>query len=108
MSLSMPKFKFDSSYTLNQVLQEMGMVNAFSNADFSGIDGSQDLFISQVGHGASISVDENGTEASAGSAVVLLKAVANRMVINRPFIFLIRDNKTGTILFLGRVMNPNE
>jgi serpin B len=106
LSLNMPKFDIDSSYVLNQTLQEMGMTNAFGNADFSGIDGTHELFITHVGHGASISIDENGTEASAGTAVVVAKAVSDKVVVNRPFIFLIRDNKTGTILFLGRVLNP--
>jgi serpin B len=104
--LSMPRFKFDSSYTLNQILQELGMVDAFNDADFSGINGARDLFISHVGHGATISVDEKGTEAAAGTAVVMTKAGGIQMVVNRPFIFLIRDNKTGTILFIGRVLNP--
>jgi serpin B len=90
----------------------MGMTAAFSaeKADFSGITGNRYLFIQDVIHKAFVSVDEAGTEAAAATAVVapseppLLPPVA--VNVNRPFIFLIRDIETGTILFLGRVLNP--
>ena len=86
---------------------------AFSaGADFSGITGKKDLFISDVIHKAFVSVDEAGTEAAAATAVIMeLTAVPETPVevtLNRPFIFLIRDIETGAILFVGRVMNPGE
>ena len=109
--LSLPKFQFDSTFSLNQALSSMGMPLAFSpSADFSGMDGARDLSISDVLHKAFVSVDEAGTEAAAASAVIMVGSAmpANPITlsIDRPFIFLIRDIQTGTILFIGRVMNP--
>jgi serpin B len=109
--LSLPKFQFDSSFGLKQVLSSMGMPLAFSdNADFSGMDGAHDLLISDVIHKAFVSVDEAGTEAAAASAVIVgLTAMPSSTVtlsVDRPFVFLIRDISTGTILFVGRVINP--
>lgn len=109
--LSLPRFQFDSSFGLKQVLSSMGMPLAFSDkADFSGMDGAHDLLISDVLHKAFVSVDEAGTEAAAASAVIVgLTAMPSSTItlsIDRPFIFLIRDIPTGTILFVGRVINP--
>ena len=111
--LTMPKFEFDSSFGLKKTLIDMGMPVAFSaGADFSGMTGEKDLFISDVIHKAFVSVDEAGTEAAAATAVIMeLTAMPETPVdvtLNRPFIFLIRDIETGTILFVGRVMNPGE
>jgi len=109
--LTMPKFEFDSSFGLNKTLAEMGMPIAFSSdADFSGMTGNKDLFISDVIHKAFVSVDESGTEAAAATAVIMkLTAIPEtpiEVTLDRPFIFLIRDIQTDTILFVGRVMNP--
>jgi serpin B len=109
--LSLPKFQFDSSFGLKQALSAMGMQQAFSDvADFSGITGGRDLFISDVVHKAYVSVDEAGTEAAAASAVIMvasgMPSEPLTLSINRPFIFLIRDIPTGSILFVGRVINP--
>jgi len=111
--LTMPKFEFDSSFGLKKTLIDMGMPVAFSaSADFSGMTGEKDLFISDVIHKAFVSVDEAGTEAAAATAVIMeLTAMPETPVevtLNRPFIFLIRDIETGAILFVGRVMNPGE
>jgi len=110
--LRMPKFEFESSYGLKEILSAMGMKNAFEAADFSGINGKTDLFISEIMHKAFVSVDEEGTEAAAATAVIIsLTAMPEapvEMTLDRPFIFMIRDNETGTILFVGRVMNPVE
>ena len=91
----------------------MGMPSAMAPgpADFSGMDGSRDLFISGVFHKAIVVVDEQGTEAAAatGAVVGITSAPADRPVVlsvDRPFIFLFRDLKTGTLLFMGRVLNP--
>ena len=82
-----------------------------SDADFSGMTGNRDLFIDDVLHKAFVSVDEAGTEAAAATAVIMtLTAVPAPPVVvtvDRPFIFLIRDIETGTILFVGRVVNPS-
>jgi serpin B len=112
VSLTMPTFEFDSRFGLSQALGELGMPVAFSNsADFSGMTGGKDLFISDVVHKAFVSVDEEGTEAAAATAVVMkLLAVPEGPVtvtVDHPFLFLIRDVETGTILFVGRVMDPS-
>jgi serpin B len=111
VALIMPKFEFDSRFSLKQALEAMGMPAAFSGgADFSGMTGSTDLFISDVLHKAFVSVDEEGTEAAAATAVVMKLSVAaeepTTVTIDRPFIFLIRDIETGAILFVGRVVDP--
>ncbi len=111
VSLTMPEFEYESEFSLKSALTEMGMPVAFSaDADFSGMTGNQDLFIDEVIHKAFVSVDEAGTEAAAATAVIMrLTAVPGTPIeftVDRPFIFLIRDIETGSILFIGRVMNP--
>ncbi len=114
VALAMPRFEFTtSSISLTKALSDMGMPVAFTeDADFSGMTGKRDLHISDVIHKAFVSVDESGTEAAAATAVIMAATSAPmpekiiNMTIDRPFIFLIRDIQTGTILFLGRVMNP--
>ncbi|MEZ4505356.1 MAG: serpin family protein [Thermomicrobiales bacterium] len=115
--LSMPKFEFDYSTSLAITLQAMGMTDAFNSslADFSGMQeagSTEPLWIGDVLHKAFISVDEEGTEAAAATAVLMVGAAAPtdpplEVNIDRPFIFLIRDMQTGTILFIGRVMDPS-
>ncbi|MCL2679091.1 MAG: serpin family protein [Dehalococcoidia bacterium] len=111
VNLSLPKFSFDSSFGLKQALESMGMRQAFSDsADFSGITGTKELYIADVVHKAFVKVDETGTEAAAASGVIInaTSVQVNQVTFNadRPFIFLIRDIPTGSILFVGRVMNP--
>jgi serpin B len=112
VALSLPKFTYESSFNLNDTLAAMGMPDAFDRdrADFSGMDGKRDLFVGFVVHKALVRVDEEGTEAAAATAVGMqLKAApaAPRVVnVDRPFLFLVRDTKTGTMLFVGRVMDP--
>jgi len=111
VALTMPKFEFESEFSLKQALTEMGMPLAFSTAaDFSGMTGNPELFIDNVLHKAFVSVDEAGTEAAAATAVIMsLTAIPEPPVtvtVDRPFIFLIRDIETGAILFMGRVLNP--
>jgi len=112
VSLKMPKFEFEKSLALGQMLQEMGMSAAFDpyRADFSGINDDRDLYITNVLHKAFISVNENGTEAAAATAVIIgttaLPPPSIEISIDHPFIFMIRHNSTGAILFLGRVLDP--
>lgn len=112
MFLRMPKFQFESAFSLSDVLKELGMTNAFdrNKADFSGMTGKKDLFISEVIHKAFVAVDEEGTEAAAATAVIMETTGAAMydmtLVIDHPFIFLIRDLESGQILFIGRVLNP--
>ena len=111
MVLNMPKFSFDSSFSLKSALSALGMPIAFdpNKADFSGITGNKDLHISDVVHKAFVAVDEEGTEAAAATGVVVGVAAMpqNSLTIDQPFVFLIRDIKTGAILFVGRVLNPS-
>ena len=112
VTLMMPLFKFESEFSLGKTLAGMGMPDAFgASADFSGMTESKGLRISAVVHKAFVSVDEEGTEATAATVVVVKESEPGKkpiqVTVNRPFIFLIRDKATGTILFLGRVMNPD-
>ena len=108
--LVMPKFEFRQKIELRPLLESAGMTDAFDPelADFSGIDGTNELFFHRVIHEAFIAVDEEGTEA-AGVTVVLPPPPSippPPRVIDRPFIFLIRDRATNAVLFLGRVVDP--
>ena len=86
------------------------MTDAFdpTSADFSGIDGNRDLSVGGVFHQAFISVDEEGTEAAAATAIIGTTAILSphlTLAIDHPFIFLIRDRQTGVILFMGKVVS---
>ena len=106
----MPKFKVESEFSLKKELSAMGMPDAFNNADFSGMDGRTDLEIADVVHKSYVSVDEAGTEAAAATGVIMrltaMPAEPVKVTIDHPFIFLIRDIKTGAILFVGRILDP--
>ena len=111
--VSVPKFKMTSQFRLADVLKSMGMTAAFipDLADFSGMNGKRDLYIFAVIHKAYVDVNEEGTEAAAATGVIvgITSAGPSRTPVFRadhPFLFLIRDNRSGSILFLGRVMNP--
>lgn len=111
VTLTMPKFEFESDFSLTDALAAMGMPIAFTGAaDFSGMTGTRELFISDVIHKAFVSVDEAGAEAAAATAVVMAEAMPEKPVkvtIDRPFVFLIRDIETSAILFVGRIVNPS-
>jgi serpin B len=112
IALTMPKFEVESDFSLTEALAKMGMPIAFSmDADFSGMDGTRELYIGKVLHKAFITVDEAGTEAAAATAVEmqLRGAPMNpvKVSVDRPFVFFIRDIETGTILFVGRVIDPS-
>lgn len=109
----LPRFKTEKSFTLNQPLKALGMKAAFAGADFSGMHtGGEQLDISAVIHKAFVDVNEEGTEAAAATGVVVgTTSVAEPpkpryFRADRPFLFLIRDGKTGSVLFTGRVENP--
>ena len=107
--LTMPKFEFESNFSLGQILGEMGMPDAFfgEKADFSGMTGNRELRIEAVVHKAYVAVDEEGTEAAAATfALMQFTSAPMRVVVDRPFVFLIRDIETGAILFVGRVVDP--
>jgi len=109
--LIMPKFSFTSEYNLVSDLQELGMERAFidGEADFSGINGMRDFIIKGVFHKAFVAVDEKGTEAAAATGVVIgptSAPIEEEVIIDQPFVFVIRDRVTGTLLFVGRVLDP--
>ena len=113
VAIFLPRFTLGSSFNLNDTLTVMGMPDAFDwrVADFSGIDGMRDLYITFVVHKAWAEVNEAGTQAAAATVI----GIGNTVVpgpppifrADHPFIFFIRDTQTGSILFLGRVVNPN-
>jgi serpin B len=109
--LSMPKFKTTSEFRLRDTLSAMGMSLAFSPgaADLSGMNGQRNLFIGDVVHQAYVDVNEEGTEAAAATGVAVKLAAApvqTEFRADHPFMFLIRDSRSGSTLFLGRVVNP--
>jgi len=111
VTISLPKFTLTESYSLESILQSMGMKQAFSDdADFSGITGKPDLKISKVLHKAFVEVNEEGTEAAAATGVVMVEKSARHEKLtfyaDHPFIFFIRENTTGSILFMGRLARP--
>lgn len=107
-----PKFKIESQFSLGQILASMGMPDAFDpeRADFSAMVGQKELYISAVIHKAFLEVNEEGSEAAAATGVVVsVTSIAPSPPIfkaDHPFVFFIRDNKSQSILFLGRVLNP--
>lgn len=114
VELFLPKFKLAAQFSLANNLTEMGMPDAFSpQADFSGMDGGRDLYISAVVHKAFVEVNEEGTEAAAATGVVMRSMAVMRprptpiFRADHPFIFLIRDTRSGSILFLGRMADPS-
>jgi serpin B len=114
VNVFLPKFKLTSEFTLGSTLREMGMTNAFtSQADFSGMDGGHDLFISEVIHKAFVEVNEEGSEAAAATAVTTFGAAPppGNVALFRadhPFIFVIRDVHSGGILFFGQFTAPTD
>lgn len=108
-AISMPSFGFRTKVNMVEMFKELGLIDAFDqNADFSGIDGTRNLVITGIFHEAFIDVNEAGTEAAAATAVVVGEtSVPERFVVDRPFVFAIRDIATGTVVFLGRVVDPS-
>lgn len=112
--VAMPRFEFTTRYQLPDQLQALGIKKAFgAGADFSGITTAEPLYISDVIHKAYIKVDEEGSEAAAATAVIMDRApspVMDRFAFraDHPFVFLIRDRQTGTVLFLGRYSEPTK
>jgi serpin B len=114
VDLSLPKFTATFDFKLNDALIKLGMPVAFGGgSDFSGMTGNKDLYISKVIHKSFINVTEAGTEAAAATAVIMRKISSlikyfKIFNVDHPFIFLIKDNATGSILFLGKILNPKE
>lgn len=113
VDLVMPRFSIETRTELGPVLTALGMTDAFDpdRADFSGMTSEEQLYISAVVHQANIDVDEDGTEAAAATAVVMrttsLPARQVELRVDRPFLFALRDVPTGTVLFMGQVVDPS-
>jgi serpin B len=114
--LTLPKFKMTQQFELGRALSAMGMAQAFQKgaADFSGMTGKRDFWISAAVHKAFIDVNEEGTEAAAATGIVMRSMAMQRepqpivFRADHPFVFLIRDNRSGGILFMGRVEDPTK
>jgi serpin B len=105
--LSLPRFTARTHLALAETLAEMGMPTALGDeADFSGMTGARDLFLSAVEHEVVVEVDEEGTEAAAASGGLMAGSHGPTVTVDRPFLFLVRDEATGAVLFLGRVTDP--
>lgn len=113
--LTIPKFQTEQSFDLGQTLRGMGMTSAFKagKADFSGMNGKKNLYIGAAIHKTFLAVGEEGTEAAAATAVIMTKTSFTQdseetieFKADRPFIYIIKDNQTGAILFIGRYTKP--
>ncbi|KAJ6664524.1 hypothetical protein lerEdw1_007181 [Lerista edwardsae] len=113
VELSLPKFKLEEKYDLKPVLRSLGMTEAFDEgkADFSGMSSNKDLFLSEVVHKSFVEVNEEGTEAAAATAAIMMMRCAMitpRFTADHPFLFFIRHNLTRCILFYGRIFTMDE
>ena len=112
--VTMPKFKIESRFEMKEILMGMGIKTAFTkNADFSKMNGRSNLLIDQVIHKSFIEVTESGTEAAAATAVIVREKTAvakqnEKITINRPFIFVIKENTNNAILFVGKYVKPDK
>jgi serpin B len=114
--LTLPKFKMTQQFELGGTLSAMGMAHAFDKnaADFSGMTGKRNLWISAAIHKAFVDVNEEGTEAAAATGIAMRSMAVMRepppivFRADHPFLFLIRDNRSGSILFIGRVVDPTK
>lgn len=110
LDIYIPKFTLTYEIELNRVLSNLGMPVAFSkSADFSGMTGKKDMQIDKVKHKSFVEVNEQGTEASAATVVIMREKSASLNKIfkaDRPFIFIIKENNKNSILFMGRIINP--
>lgn len=111
MEVYLPQFKLEERYELRSILQSMGMEEAFSQsrANFSGMSDNNDLFLSQVFHQATVDVNEEGTEATAGTGAIVSGRTGHggpQFVADHPFLFFIMHKVTKNILFFGRFVSP--
>lgn len=107
----LPRFKLEENYDMENVLRSLGMTDAFDQgrADFSGMSSGKDLFLSKVVHKSFVEVNEEGTEAAAATAAVMMyrcASFASRFCADHPFLFFIQHSKTNSILFCGRFSSP--
>jgi serpin B len=111
IDVTLPKFTITQNQSLNALLESLGIHAAFAPdvADFSGIDGAHDLFVQAVVHDAMITVDEHGAEAAAATGVgVGTASLPPSLRADHSFIFVLYDNVTGSVLFMGRLLDPTQ
>ncbi len=109
LDVYLPKFKTSSDLNVKEYLQKMGMRSVFNpaKADLSGITGYRGMYVSAAVHKAFINVDEEGTEAAAATGInIALASLPYQFRVDKPFMFVIRHRKTGTVLFMGRIVDP--
>ena len=111
VNVSLPKFKLESTFKLNDCLTELGMPDVFHMdlANLSGMSKTEQLYVSHVVHKAYVDVNEEGTEAAAATAAVIMKRsmpIIQRFTADHPFLFFILDNRNGVPLFIGRIVAP--
>ncbi len=111
LNLKVPKIKLKSSYLLNDYLVPMGIMSAFKEtADFSKLAPENNIYIDKAFHKAFLEIDEKGTEATAASSAVMgfkTTSISETMIVNRPYIIIIQDEETNTILFMAKITNPS-
>ena len=111
LELRMPKFELDYEIKLNDALKSLGMQDAFSEsmADLSGINNQGQLYVSEVKHKTYMRVDEAGTEAAAATSIGIgPTSFSPGVLVDKPFLLIIHEQKTNAILFMGKIMNPVE
>ncbi|MBN3319948.1 ZPI inhibitor, partial [Atractosteus spatula] len=110
LEVQLPRFKMEQSYNMDKILPDLGIRNVFENtADLSGLSKEVGLKVSEVLHKAVIEVDEKGTEAAGATATGITGySMPPRLIVDRPFLFLIYHEKTNSILFMGRVIDPTK
>jgi len=108
INVHIPKFTLDTEYNLKKILPDMGISLVFGPADLSGITGHTGLFVSKAVHKAFVEVNEIGTEAAAATAINLNESGGTLFKADHPFIFLIQDNTTNDILFIGKIVDPTK
>ena len=111
LRLGVPKFRVEGGFSVKAAMQALGMQTAFTDrADFTGISGTEALLIQDIFHKSFADIDENGTEAAAATGVLVgttsIPVTPTVFRVDRPFLFFILDKKTGTIVFLGRLLSP--
>jgi len=109
VQVQLPKFESEYGKKLNEILKSMGMAEAFDgfNADFPNINPNKQLYVSEVQHKANITVNEEGSEAAAATSVsVGVTSIGPHFFVDRPFVYLIRERISGTVLFMGMMKNP--
>jgi serpin B len=108
INIHIPKFTLETEYDLTQQLPDMGMPTVFNpvHADLSGITGYKSLYVSQAIHKAFVEVNEKGTEAAGATVIVTDESGGQTFRADHPFVFIIQDNETDNILFMGRVVDP--